>query len=49
MGRISAYTGKKVTWEEMMNSNLKLGPKEYKLGKVNIDKSVPVPGSEDRD
>ena len=46
MGRISSYTGKKVTWEEMMNSDMRLGPKEYKLGPVNIDKSVPVPGSE---
>ncbi len=26
MGRISAYTGKKVTWDEMMSSDLKIGP-----------------------
>ncbi len=46
MGRESAYTGKKVTWEEMMGSNLKLGPKgEIKLGPVDMDKSVPVAGS----
>ena len=44
MGRISAYTGKEVTWEEVMNSNLKLGPDSYSLGKVNIDKSIHVPG-----
>ncbi len=46
MGRISAYTGKEVTWEEMMSSDLKLGPKEYAFGPVNINKSIPVPGAE---
>lgn len=44
MGRISAYTGKEVTWEEMINSDLKLGPDKYFLGNVNIPKSVAVPG-----
>ncbi len=43
MGRIAAYTGKKVTWEEVMNSDLKLGPKGVVgLGPVDIDKSVRV-------
>ncbi len=45
MGRISAYTGKEVTWEEMMGSDLVLGPKELKLGKVDMKFPVPVPGS----
>lgn len=44
MGRISAYTGKEVTWEEMMNSDLKLGPKVFDFGPVDIPKEVPVPG-----
>jgi len=44
MGRISAYTGKETTYEEMMNSDLKLGPKVYAFGPVDIDKSVPVAG-----
>jgi len=44
MGRISAYTGKETTWDEMWNSDLKLGPKVYAMGPVDIDKSVPVPG-----
>jgi len=44
MGRISAYSGKKVTWDEMMNSNLKLGPEVFEFGPVNIDKSVPLAG-----
>jgi myo-inositol 2-dehydrogenase / D-chiro-inositol 1-dehydrogenase len=44
MGRISAYTGKEVTWDEMMNSELKLGPKVFVLGPVDVPKDVPVPG-----
>ncbi len=44
MGRVSAYTGKGITWEEMMNSDLYLSPKYYDFGKVDIDKDVPVPG-----
>ena len=46
MGRQAAYTGKKVTWEEMMGSGLKLGPKgELKLGPVDMEKSIPIAGS----
>ena len=44
MGRISAYSGKEVTWEEMMNSDLRLGPTEYKMGPIDIKPIVPVPG-----
>jgi predicted dehydrogenase len=44
MGRVSAYTGKSVTWEEMMNSDMKLGPKIFELGPVDIPKEVPVAG-----
>ena len=44
MGRISAYTGKEVTWDEMMNSDLKLGPKVFAFGPVDVPKEVPVPG-----
>ena len=44
MGRISAYTGKEVTYEEMMNSDLKLGPKVFAFGPVDVDKSVPIAG-----
>ncbi|MCB0283330.1 MAG: Gfo/Idh/MocA family oxidoreductase [Calditrichaeota bacterium] len=45
MARISAYTGKEMTWEEMMSSDLQLKPKEYKLGAVDVDKAIPVPGT----
>ena len=44
MGRISSYTGKETKWEEVMNSDLKLGPKVFEFGKVDIPKEVPVPG-----
>ena len=44
MGRMSSYTGKEVTWDEVMNSDLKLGPDKYSFGKVNVLKDVPVPG-----
>ncbi|HAX94672.1 MAG TPA: hypothetical protein DCY25_12185, partial [Bacteroidales bacterium] len=36
MGRVSAYTGKDVTWEEMMNSDMKLGPETLAFGPVDI-------------
>ncbi len=45
MGRISAYTGKEVTWDEMMSSDLQLGPKEIKMGPVDLEVVIPVPGS----
>jgi myo-inositol 2-dehydrogenase/D-chiro-inositol 1-dehydrogenase len=44
MGRVSAYTGKKVMWDEMMNSELKLGPKVFDMGPVDVSKTVPIPG-----
>jgi myo-inositol 2-dehydrogenase/D-chiro-inositol 1-dehydrogenase len=47
MGRISAYTGKDVTWEELMNSDLYLGPKTYEFGPVpGIPETIPVIGAE---
>ena len=45
MGRISAYSGKEVTWEEMMNSDLSLGPKQYTLGPMDLTPDIPIPGS----
>jgi myo-inositol 2-dehydrogenase/D-chiro-inositol 1-dehydrogenase len=45
MGRISAYTGKDVTWEEVMNSDMYLGPKTYAFGPVpGIPETIPVIG-----
>jgi len=45
MGRISAYTGKDITWEEMLNSDLYLGPKKYVFGPVpGIPEEIPLAG-----
>jgi myo-inositol 2-dehydrogenase/D-chiro-inositol 1-dehydrogenase len=44
MGRVSAYTGKETTWDEMMNSDMKLGPKVFVFGPVDVPKAVPVAG-----
>jgi hypothetical protein len=44
MGRVSAYTGKEVKWDEMMNSDMKLGPKVFAFGPVDVPKSVQIPG-----
>jgi myo-inositol 2-dehydrogenase / D-chiro-inositol 1-dehydrogenase len=46
MARMSAYTGKDVTWEEVMNSDLYLGPKTYAFGPVpGIPETIPVIGA----
>ena len=44
MGRESAYTGKAVTWDEMMASTQRLGPTQDALGPVSIPAQAPVPG-----
>ncbi len=47
MGRMSAYTGKDVTWDEVLNSDLYLGPKTYEFGPVpGIPETPPVIGTE---
>ena len=46
MGRTAAYTGNKVTWEQMMNSTEKLGPDKYEMGTVDMEFPVPIPGSQ---
>lgn len=43
MGRISAYTGKSVTWDEMMASTLDLTPASLEWGPREVG-PVPVPG-----
>jgi len=44
MGRDSAYTGKAITWDELMASTSRLGPTEYALGAVPLKAEAPVPG-----
>ncbi len=46
MGRESAYTGNEVTWEEMMESGLTLGPTEFHMGAYpDMKPVIPVPGT----
>ena len=45
MGRTAAYTGKEVKWDEIMDSQERLGPTEYAMGPVPIKAEVPVPGN----
>jgi myo-inositol 2-dehydrogenase / D-chiro-inositol 1-dehydrogenase len=48
MARESAYSGRQVTWDEMMSSNSRLGPTEYKMGPVDtvvVPRQAPVPGT----
>jgi predicted dehydrogenase len=43
MGRNAAYTGKTVTWEQILNSKESLGPKKYEWSSFDPG-PVPVPG-----
>lgn len=43
MGRMATYSGKMVTWEQALNSDLKLGPDKYEFGPLPVD-PVAVPG-----
>lgn len=45
MGRESAYTGREVTWDQMMSSGMRLGPREYVMGPVDIKAEPPVLGT----
>ena len=43
MGRMSAYTGKRVTWQQALDSQEDLMPKELKFGPLAVA-PVPIPG-----
>jgi predicted dehydrogenase len=45
MGREAAYTGQKVTWEEMLNSDLDLVAKDYHFNSQPPVRPVAMPGS----
>ncbi len=45
MGRESAYTGNRITWDEIMNSGLKLGPEPFGMGTIDQEFEIPVPGT----
>jgi predicted dehydrogenase len=44
MGRMSAYTGKRVSWEEALNSQLDTFPKDLKFGPMPPPEPVAMPG-----
>jgi myo-inositol 2-dehydrogenase / D-chiro-inositol 1-dehydrogenase len=44
MGRDSAYTGKAITWTDLLASTSRLGPTEYALGPVGLKAVAPVAG-----
>lgn len=44
MGREAAYTGRAVTWDEMMKSDLKLGPETINWEVACPEIKIPVPG-----
>jgi predicted dehydrogenase len=43
MGRMSAYTGQIVTWDQALNSTVDLSPKSYEWGKLDFP-AVALPG-----
>jgi len=46
MGRVSAYTGNEVTWDEIMASDMNLVPDNLELKNMDLSQyPVPVPGS----
>jgi hypothetical protein len=44
MGRMSAYTGKQVSWEQALNSKEDLMPKDLTLEMSKPEASVAIPG-----
>jgi myo-inositol 2-dehydrogenase/D-chiro-inositol 1-dehydrogenase len=44
MGRMAAYTGKRITWEEAMNSREKLGPDTYSFNMSVPKVEIAMPG-----
>jgi len=45
MGREAAYTGKLLTWDEILKSNMRMGPSEYVMGPVDMEIETPIPGT----
>jgi predicted dehydrogenase len=43
MGRMAGYTGKRITWEQALNSTEVLGPEKYEFGPLPVP-PVAVPG-----
>lgn len=46
MGRESAYTGKFITWDQIMASSQKLGPETYSFGPIpGMKEEIPLAGT----
>jgi len=45
MGRTAAYTGRLITWDEILKSDMDMGPAEVKFGPVSMKFEAPVPGT----
>jgi len=45
MGREAAYTGKRITWDEMMSSKLRLGPENIDMDAEYQAPETPIPGT----
>jgi predicted dehydrogenase len=43
MGRMAAYTGKAITWEQALNSQERLGPEKYEWGEIAVEE-IAMPG-----
>jgi len=46
MGRMAAYTGRVVTWDEALNSKEDFTPAKYAFGPVELPE-VAIPGNKD--
>jgi hypothetical protein len=44
MGRMAAYTGKEITWEQALNSQQDLMPQEFDWNKAIDEPPLAVPG-----
>jgi myo-inositol 2-dehydrogenase/D-chiro-inositol 1-dehydrogenase len=45
MGRTAAYTGRLITWDEILKSDMELGPSKIEFGPVDMVFDTPVPGT----
>jgi predicted dehydrogenase len=45
MGREAAYTGLLITWDNILKSDLNLGPQKIEFGPVDMNFETPVPGT----
>lgn len=45
MGRTAAYTGRAVTWDEILRSDMDSGPSKIEFGKIDLRFETPVPGT----